>query len=173
MRRAFFLHRDVEVLYRVVPFVTSAFAVILSVVPVHVPGLAIATPAFALMAIYHWSIYRPDLLPPSGVFAIGLALDLLNGTPYLGVSSLMLLLARSLVLAGRRFVVNKPFAIVWAGFLGVAAIIIGFEWLLTSVLSAVSLGSRPFAYQAVVTSAIFPVGSYLLAQSQRAFLRRV
>jgi len=172
MRLAFF-QRDIAAIIRLVPFTTSLAAVVLTVVPVHVPGLAIATPAFALMAIYHWTIYRPDLLPASGVFILGLVLDLLNGTPYLGLSSLTLLIARSLVLAQRPYIINRAFAVVWAGFLGNAAVIIGIEWLLTSVLSAMPLGSRPFAFQAIVTAAAFPIGSYLLAQSQRAFLQRV
>ena len=31
--------------------------------PLHIPGYAALTPAFTLMAVYHWTIYRPDLLP--------------------------------------------------------------------------------------------------------------
>jgi rod shape-determining protein MreD len=171
--RLAFAPRDFLSFNRLVPFLSSVFFVLLSVMPVHVPGLAIATPAFALMAIYHWTIYRPDLLPASGVFIIGLLLDLLNGTPYLGISSLTLLIARSLVLSQRGLVANKAFVTVWAGFLLVAAVMTGIEWLLTSLLSTAPLGSRPFVFQAIVTAASFPVGSYLLAQAQRAFLRRV
>jgi len=173
MMRLTILSRDISNASRLVPFVTGGFSVLLSVTPVHVPGLAIATPAFALMTIYHWTIYRPDLMPAGGVFAVGLLLDLLTGTPYVGMSSLILLAARSLVLSQRRLVANKAFAIVWAGFLGVAAIVTAFEWLLTSLLSTVPLGSRPLVFQAIVTVAGFPVISYLLAQAQRAFLRRV
>ena len=65
------------------------------------PGYAALAPAFTLMAVYHWTIYRPDLLPPIGLFAIGLAQDLLTGAP-IGVGALMLLLARGAVLRYRR-----------------------------------------------------------------------
>ena len=168
-----FLFRDIAAANRLTPFFTCVLAVLLSVTPVHVPGLAVATPAFALMAVYHWSLHRPDLLPASATFAVGLLLDLLAGTPYVGLSSLTLLVARGLVLSQRRFIAGKPFAIVWAGFLAVAAIVTALAWGLTSLLSTVSLGSRPFVFQAIVTVAGFPAISWLLAQVQRGLLRRV
>jgi rod shape-determining protein MreD len=172
LRFAFF-QRDADVLYRSIPFVSSVVAAILSVVPLQVPGLAVATPAFALMAIYHWTVYRPDLMPPTGVFVVGLLLDLLDGTPYIGLSSLTFLAARSLILVGRRRAANQPFGVVWAGFLVVAAIAIGLEWLMTSALSLAPLASRPFVFQVLVTVAAYPIGDYLLAQLQRRALRRV
>jgi rod shape-determining protein MreD len=172
MRLAFF-QRDADVLYRLMPFVSCLAGAILSVVPLQVPGLPGATPAFALMAIYHWTIYRPDLMPPSGVFAIGLALDLLDGTPYIGVSSLIFLIVRSLVQVGHRRVTNQPFPIVWAGFLAVASAAIALEWLFVGALNAAPLGPRPFLFQILATVAAFPVASYVLAQLQRGFLARV
>jgi rod shape-determining protein MreD len=170
MRIAYF---DFDAVYRGVPLASGAMAAILSVMPVAVPGLAIATPAFALMTVYHWTLYRPDLLPPTGVFAIGLLVDLLNGTPYLGLSSLILLIARSLAMRQRPLVANRDFAVVWAGFLVTAAIVTALEWAVVSILNEAPLGSRPFIFQAIVTVAAFPVASYLLAWTQRALLRRV
>jgi rod shape-determining protein MreD len=45
--------------------------VIVSVLPVKIPGYAALTPAITLMAAYHWTIYRPDLLPRIALFAVG------------------------------------------------------------------------------------------------------
>ncbi|MGH6981714.1 MAG: rod shape-determining protein MreD [Stellaceae bacterium] len=172
MRLAFF-QRDVETLYRLCPAASGLIAVVLSVVPLHVPGLAIATPAFALMAIYHWTVYRPDLMTPSAVFTIGVALDLLAGTPYIGLSALTFLAARSFVLVGRRRAVNQPFAIVWAGFFATAAFATGLQWIMISALSMNALSPRPFVFQVVVTVAAYPIADYLMAQLQRGVLRRV
>src|SRR5207248_10284813 len=61
---------------RMLPIATTLLAATIAILPVPVPGYAALTPAFTLMAVYHWTIYRPDLLPPIGVFAIGLAQDL-------------------------------------------------------------------------------------------------
>src|SRR5439155_21842429 len=72
-------------------------------------------PSVTLMAVYHWTIYRPDLLPPLGLFIVGLAQDLLTGAP-VGTGALVLLLARAAVLRYRRFFINRTFPFVWTGF---------------------------------------------------------
>jgi rod shape-determining protein MreD len=158
---------------KLVPFLTTLLFVLISVVPLHIPGFAVVAPAFALMAVYHWTIYRPDLLPPAAVFAAGLLLDLLNGTPYVGTSALSLLLTRSVLMGQRRFFINRLFPVLWAGFLAAAAAVVGFEWLLVSALHGALLGVRPFVFEAALTVASFPVASYFLARAQRAFLMRV
>lgn len=155
-----------------IPVVSTLVFVVLSVVPFHIPGFAVVTPAFGMMAVYHWTIYRADLLPPLGVFVAGLLLDLLNATPYVGISALALLLARTVLMSQRRFFIDRPFPMLWAGFLATAAGVIAFEWLLVSALRGALLRPGPFIFEAVVAVAMFPAGSYLLARMQRGFLMR-
>jgi len=164
------LPRDASYAARFVPFLLTFVFAIFSVVPLNLPGFAVVTPAFALMAVFHWTVYRPDLMPLSAVFVTGLLLDLLNGTPYVGLSSLVLLVLRSVVVAQRRFFVNRTFPVVWLGFLAAAAGNFALLWALVSLLHAGPLGLRPFVFQAVLTVACYPVGSYVLAWAQRAFL---
>jgi rod shape-determining protein MreD len=170
----FALPRDVGsgFVTRFVPFLITLVFAIISVVPLHVPGFSVVTPAFALMAVFHWTVYRPDLMPLSAVFVIGLFLDLLNGTPYVGLSALSLLIMRSVVLGQRRFIVNRTFPVVWLGFLAVTVGIFAFLWAVVSLLHGGILGVRPFIFQAVLTVACYPVGSYVLAWAHRAFLLR-
>ena len=156
---------------RLVPFLSTLIFVLVSVVPLQIPGFAAVTPSFALMAVFHWTIYRPDLLPISVVFGLGLLLDLLNGSPYLGVSALMLLVARTAVLVERRHVVNQPFTVLWLGFLALAAGTFAFGWAFVSALRGQVLGTRPFIFEAVLTVACYPVGSWLLARLHRALVR--
>ncbi|MBV9523895.1 MAG: rod shape-determining protein MreD, partial [Alphaproteobacteria bacterium] len=120
-------------------------------------------------AIYYWTIYQPDLLPPSAVFASGLVLDLLTGAP-LGVSSLLLLLTRAVVVTQRRFFVNRLFPFVWGGFTLLAAAAIGFLWLLGSALEGAILDMRAAALQWVLTVACFPAIGYALMRVQRALV---
>ena len=63
------------------PVATTVLAMLLSIQPVHIPGYEAVTPAFTLMAAYHWTIYRPDLLPALALFVIGTLQDLLTGGP--------------------------------------------------------------------------------------------
>ena len=163
--------RDTGLGDRVVPFLSTLCFVLVSVVPLQIPGFAAVTPSFALMAVYHWTSYRPDLLPLTAVFVLGLLLDLLNGTPYLGVAALTLILARTAVLNGRRYFADRPFAVLWLGFLVIAAGAFAFDWAVVSLLDGTVLGTRPFIFEAALTVACYPVGSYVLVRLHRAFVR--
>jgi rod shape-determining protein MreD len=171
--RIVLLQRDAGLPNKLLPSVTTLLFAIISVVPWHIPGFAVVTPAFALMAVFHWTIYRPDLLPPVAVFVVGLLLDLLHGTPYIGISSLSLLITRSTLLSLRRFFVDLLFPVLWFAFLFVVAGVLAFEWALVSILHGAALGLGPFIFEAVLTVASFPIVSYLLARTQRGFLMRV
>src|SRR5690349_955185 len=102
-------------LARFLPTATVVAATAFSLLPLPIPGYAALTPAFALMAVYHWSVYRPDLLPPAALFAIGFAHDLVAGAA-VPANALVLLLARAAVLRYRRHFVGRPFPFAWAGF---------------------------------------------------------
>ncbi len=163
------LRRIDDAAARLLPITTTVLAAVLSIQPVHIPGYMALTPAFTLMAAYHWTIYRPDLLPPLALFLVGSAYDLLAGAP-LGVTALLLLLARGVVLKYRRHFINRPFAFVWAGFTlltGSAALCL---WVLQSLLDGELLDLRGTMFRAVLTISLFPVASFLLGRTQRALM---
>jgi len=166
------LRREIGYPGRLVPFLTAMLFAFVSVVPLNLPGFAVVMPAFTLMAVFHWTVYRPDLLPLSAVFVVGLLLDLLNGTPYVGLSALVLLLARATVMGQRKLFINRAFPIVWLGFLVLAVGAFVLFWALVSVMHGAMLDLRPFIFQAVLTVAFYPVASYALARLQRAFLAK-
>jgi len=147
--------------------VTLALA-FLTVVPLHIPGYAVVVPAFVLMSVFHWTLYRPDLLPPIVIFALGLFLDILANAHFIGVSPLVLLLGRALVLRHRKRVVGRPFPFVWGGFAVTAAASLAAVWGLDSVLEGTLLDARLAAFRWVLTVALFPPASYLMVRAQRA-----
>jgi rod shape-determining protein MreD len=154
---------------RLVPIGTMLIAVIATILPLRVPGYAALTPAFSLMAVYHWTIYRPDLLPALALFAVGLTEDLLTGAP-VGVGALMLLIARAAVLQYRRYFVNRAFPFVWSGFTLLTGIaMLGF-WALHCAIGLTLLDLRNTIFRTVVTIAVFPVASFLLGGAQRRLM---
>jgi rod shape-determining protein MreD len=163
--------RDSSAPGRAVPVLSTFLFVVVSVVPLHVPGFALVSPCFALMAVFHWTVYRPDLLPQGAVFVLGILLDLLTGSPYLGLSALMLLAARTAVLMNRRLFVNRDFTVLWLGFLALAAAMLTFSWACIGLLSGHVLAVRPVLFETALTVATYPAGSYVLAWLHRAFLR--
>ncbi len=154
---------------RMLPIVTTVVAAIIAVLPVRVPGYAALTPAFTLMAVYHWTIYRPDLLPPLGVFAVGLAQDLLSGGPA-GITPLVLLLARAAVLRYRRYFVNRTFPFVWIGFTLLCAMAMFAIWALHCLIELNLFDLRTTMFRIVLTIAVFPIASFALGRSQRALI---
>ena len=154
---------------RMLPVATTVLAALISILPVQLPGYAALTPAFTLMAVYHWTIYRPDLLPPTGVFAVGLAQDLIAGGP-VGVGAFVLLLARAGVLRFRRYFINRTFPFVWAGFTLLGAATMLLVWLLHCLIDLHLFDLRTTVFRAVLTIAIFPVASFALGRTQRALM---
>jgi rod shape-determining protein MreD len=152
-----------------IPFTSTLVFVLLSVVPLQIPGFAVVTPAFALMAVYHWTIYRPDLLPAFALFAIGIGEDLLAGS-LVGIDPLTLLVTRAVVLHSRRHFVGRPFPFVWAGFTLVAGGTLLGLWALHCLLEFSLINPRNTVFRMVLTIAVFPAASFLLGSTQRALI---
>lgn len=153
----------------VLPIATTVLAALLSIEPLHLDGYAALTPAFTLMATYHWTIYRPNLLPAPWLFLIGTIQDLLSGgLP--GVTAVTLLIARAIVLPHRLYFVDRPFPFTWAGFTLLTGGAVLFSWALHSLLAAELLDLRGPVLRAVLTIAVFPIASFLLGGSQRALM---
>ena len=99
-----------------VPFLLALCAALIDVLPLHGLGAWGLSPFSLLCVVYFWSLYRPDLFGPVATFASGIVYDALAGLP-LGLSALVLLLARQFVVAQRRFFVARSFLVVWICFL--------------------------------------------------------
>jgi rod shape-determining protein MreD len=154
---------------RLLPIATTLLATVISIQPAHIPGYAALTPAFTFMTVYHWTIYRPDLLPPFALFLVGIIQDLLAGVPP-GVTAFVLLLARAVVLRHRRHFVNRPFPFVWAGFMMLTGGVMLFLWTLHCLLDGVLVDFRGTVFRAVLTVSMFPIASFLLGRTQRTFM---
>jgi rod shape-determining protein MreD len=163
------LRRPDNAAARVLPAASLFVAAVLSILPMHIPGYVALVPAFSLMATYHWTVYRPDLLPATALFAVGLFEDLLAGGP-LGVTPLVLLLARALVLRRRRWFVGRPFPFVWTGFTALTAAALGSLWALHCLFAFAVVDFRSTVFRAVLTISLFPAASFLLGRSQRAVM---
>ena len=154
---------------RLLPIATTLLATVISIEPVHIPGYAALTPAFTLMAVYHWTIYRPDLLPPSTLFIVGIIQDLLAGV-LPGATALVFLLARTAVLPFRRHFANRQFPFVWTGFTFLTCGATLFLWSLYCLLDRVVVDFRGTLFRAVLTVSMFPIASFLLGRVQRTLM---
>jgi rod shape-determining protein MreD len=152
------------------PFGLTVVLLIFGIVPLHIPGLGIIVPWLPLMAVYHWAIYRPELLPAYAVFIIGVLEDILTGLP-IGVNALIFLLVYGGVLSQRRFFVGKSFYILWIGFGLVAAAAAATNWLLVSLWNATILMPNALFFQFLTTVGLYPVLAWVFLRWQYTFLK--
>jgi rod shape-determining protein MreD len=151
------------------PTATTGLGALISLQPVDLPVYLSGTPSFALMAVYHWTMYRPDLLPPLVLFTIGLINDLLVGNR-LGMTSLLFLLSRVAVLRCRRWFFDRSFLFVWAGFSALTTAAAVGEWATEGALTMHADRPIGMVFRAALTISLFPVASCLLGWIQRALI---
>ncbi len=152
------------------PVALTLAAVFLSVVPIGVPGLPEITPFFTLMAVYHWSIYRPELLPAPAVFILGLVQDGLTGGP-LGLLALILVIVYGLAFMQRRTFLGKSFQVEWFGFSLVVLGVTLVSWLISCMYFVTLVNPQLVLLQGILTLAIYPCVVWIFAQVARTALR--
>ncbi|MDX1580283.1 MAG: rod shape-determining protein MreD, partial [Alphaproteobacteria bacterium] len=103
-----------------IPAVLGFLLATLASVPTGIEHLGSVMPALALIAVYYWTVQRPDLMAPAAAFLIGLWKDILLGGP-LGLMAVLLLLARTFVVNQRQFVAGQAFLVGWMGFILLSA----------------------------------------------------
>ncbi len=141
----------------VLPYGFMLLVFFLELISVPYPLAAVFHAPLLLMIIYYWSIYRPTLVPPWLVFMCGLLFDIVAGAPYLGLSAILFLVCRIVVVDQRRFLTGQAFAMVWIGF---GALDIAFhllQWGIFSALSGTLIPAGEFVSSLVLGLIIFPV----------------
>lgn len=141
---------------RLVPAGLSIVCVLVSAIPVPIPGYGAVAPMLALASVFFWAIHHPALLPPVVIFAIGLFQDIVTGG-LMGAHAVVLLLVYGAMLHQRVFFRNKSFLVVWWGF---AMVVVGaaiLAWALASAFSGRLLPADAVLVQGLLTVALYPL----------------
>lgn len=171
MKTTFWTRLDVSA-RRATPVALTILLVLIAVVPYRLPAFPAVTPAVALVAVYHWALYRPDLLPVGAVFLIGLLQDALTDVP-LGVNAAILVAVHGIVTTQRRFFAGKGFPVTWFGFIVMAAAAFVASWILVCLFYLRLIAPAPLLFQLLMTIGIFPMLSWAFSRWQMAILERV
>ena len=154
------------------PFVTSVLLVMLSALPVYVPGYGQIAVDVGLVTVFYWAIYRPDLFPAVAAFALGLWQDILIGSP-IGLHALILLLANWAIVSQRTFFQGKAFGVIWWSFSLVAFIAAILSWVIVCGLNVTLISPVAVLFQTALTIGAFPFMVSFLARVQHALLRPI
>ncbi len=152
------------------PTLTLVGAILLDLLWIPIPGLNAVIPAFPVMVVFCWSIWRPQLMPYTAVFLAGVLEDLVRGTP-LGTASLSLLAAQGFVWAQQQMLRYRSFDVLWVGF-AMAALIAAFAtWIAIALANRMVLSPWPGLVQYGLTVAVFPAVAHLLQRLERTLAR--
>ena len=152
-----------------VPLLLALLLVMVASVPLRIPDFAVVAPVLSMMAVYYWTIYRPDLLPGPAAFLIGLVQDALGGGP-LGQMALVLVLVHAATLTQRHVFVGKSYLVVWFGFTVISAGALALNWLLAMLLRGALIDPMPALYQSLLTIVLYPCFGSLFAWTRRRVL---
>jgi rod shape-determining protein MreD len=164
------LHQLDARLRTLLPLATALLAVLADVLPLLRVGPASVTPLATLCVAFFWSLYRTDLFGAGAAFATGLAHDALAGLP-LGLTSLVLLLVRYVVVVQQRFFVARSFPVIWCCFVLLAMAALALRWALSCVWWGRLFAAQPTAVELLLTLALYPVATLLLARAHNAIPR--
>src|SRR5512143_2397270 len=153
------------------PFASTLAMLVFGAVPLHIPAFASVAPSVSLIAVFYWSLYRPDLMPAWAAFVLGVVQDIFVGLP-LGVGACVLIAVHAAVSTQRRFFVGKSFGIVWLGFAVIASAGLAFTWLLTCIYHGAVLSPNAMLFQVLITIGVFPLLTRLLLRCQVVVLGR-
>lgn len=152
------------------PILSSMTLVLFGLLPVGLPHFESVGPAFALMAVFYWSIFRSDLMTMAGAFMIGLLLDLLSAGP-LGLNALILVLVHELGMAQRKIFLGSSFMVNWAAFALVVGAVLPAGWAIVSVLHWRLQPTAPLLAQLLLSLALYPAIYWSLSKLERRWLR--
>lgn len=144
-----------------VPVSFLIFLFMLSVVALPIPDIGHIKPAYILMTIYYWSIYRPTLMPPWICFLVGLLLDILSSLP-LGVNAMIFTLVQWMVRDQRQFLMGQPYIVIWFVFAVVTAISHMLQWAMYGLVEWSWAPLLPVGISMAATFLLFPVISLVL-----------
>ncbi len=154
------------------PFLVAIFCVMLTMLPLGLSSGIIVSPAFALMAVFYWALYRPELMPPYAVFLVGLYYDLASAGP-LGLWAFIYLVVYGIVLSQRLFFIGRAFFAIWIAF-GMIALVAGLlAWAVSALYYGSVVSPLPAFGQALVSFVLYPLFGRIFGSIQRRFLSQV
>jgi rod shape-determining protein MreD len=155
------LHRLDQNARRLLPTVISLVLTLAVVLPIGLPQWGVLAPPLLLIAVFYWSIVRPDLMPPTAAFVLGLFQDLLTHSP-LGSGALVMVLTQWTMRGQRRYLANRPFFLMWAAFAPVAAIAGVLDWMIYALLNFHLVSILGALVRMVLGFLLFPVVAWLV-----------
>lgn len=142
------------------PFLLSVLFILINYIPSNVSLSPIIRPAMGMICVFYWVLHRPDLFNMVTVFFLGCISDFISSAP-LGADIIASLIIYVLVSNLFSFLNNKPFVVVWYGFMLVFVVAEFIKWFLISIYYAEFLPFGSLFFTILFTIACYPVISFV------------
>ena len=156
-------HTFGQLVRSLLPLLTALLAVVLDLLPIPSSAPHSLFPFMTVCVFAYWTLVAPELMTPLATFVVGLVLDAAGGLP-LGLTAFALLIARSALLTGERFLAAQPFPVLWGCFVLVALAVELVRWLVACLYWERVLAVEPVLFQTCLTVATYPVVSAVLSR---------
>lgn len=160
-----------DLVRKMAPIAVTLVLVMVALMHLPIPGFAELAPMLPAMAVYYWSLHRPELLPFWAVFLVGLVIDTLSGGT-LGFNALMLLLLAAFMRSQARYLFEKGFAIHWVVFMIVVAVFELLRWMVMAAIVHKFLSLGDPALRVLLAIALYPCLSWFLLRVDQAVLKQ-
>lgn len=166
--KTLFRERSNSFVYVLVLRLIVLFFVILEVINFHVKGINFVIPNTLIMSIYYWGINSEEnVLSKEYLLSLGLFSELLKGE-LIGVTTLIYLIFFYFISSQRRFFVNKPFIVIWVGF-----IIFATALFLTKILLLTLVYKKIFFEEYLFVQLFLTIFLYTILHSFYSYMRLI
>jgi rod shape-determining protein MreD len=149
------------------PLASTLILTLLSVCAWPVPYLGYVMPPLAFIAVYYWSVHRPDLFSPAFAFYVGMLNDLISNNP-IGLSALLFTIAHEVIWRQRSLFAGHSFFMLWGGFALAATLFMFAQWILMGLLNWQMISFMLAVTQTALAIILFPLPCWVLIQLQRS-----
>ncbi len=128
-----------------------------------IPSVSLVWPDYMIPLLFFWTLYRPDLVPLGFIVVLGMMHDMLSGN-VIGQAPLLWILTYMSVLFQRRFLLKKPFRMIWGFFSLTFLGYLGLNWIFGSLSQRYSDPVFPMMIQFLMTMGAYPFITLFLIQ---------
>ena len=151
------------------PLIVGLLLALIGMVPLHLQDFGTIVPSIALMTVFYWAVYRPDLFGPVAAALLGFVHDVISGAP-LGLNTLVCLLTYSSVSSQRQLFLAHAFFILWWGYALTALLAGALSWAISCMLKGGIIPFDAVLFQAAAGIALFPPIAWIFGRIQRGWL---
>ena len=148
------------------PFSLCCFCLLLDFLPSSLLLGTLPPLNITLIAVYFWSMTRPEHMPLTSIFLLGCVHDLISGAPF-GMSAFIYLAASALAEEMKPGLTTRAFPIIWISFALVALMAGMTLWILSSLYLGFLFSPLPALMQAAFLTALYPLMSALFLKMER------